>query len=544
MRHIQETHCTEKDQIIWKNKWGGDAYFSNGTSSARGVAIFIKRSLKHKIVNKRVDDQGRILSLDVVINDVIFNIVSIYAPNDDKPMFFNQLEEFLSQSATEHTIVIDDFYLVLDNMKDQCNCNNVSNNKKSASRLKQIMETLSLIEVWRVRNPDLQEYSWSKIVDGQLKKASRLDYAIVSKGLDSRVTNTMYTNGIMTDHRAFQIAIETCLSDRGRSFWKFNNSLLNQPEFKKFMTCELNKDINSLVQKRPDIKWEKIKARIKATTLKYSRKQKADDDLLIAQLAEKIHEYESRMLLTKEDTSLLENTKTDFNEVLQKKVNGQIFRSKTRWYELGEKNTKYFFNLEKRNYNAKTCFKLLHENGSETVNQNEILQMRRDYYKKLYAKNNEVRFELINETGITVSEQSRCKQNADITLEEITDALNSMKREKTSGYDGITVEFYIAFWDILKCHLFDVLKYCIRVDRLYESAQTGILNLIPKPDKDARFLKNLRPITLLNVDYKLLEKIIANRMMFGLEEIISSDQNGFLPGRRISVNIRKLLDLI
>ena len=79
---------------------------------------------------------------------------------------------------------------------------------------------------------------------------------------------------------------------------------------------------------------------------------------------------------------------------------------------------------------------------------------------------------------------------------------------------------------------------------LHNSARRGILNLIPKPNKDARYVKNLRPITLLNVDYKIIEKAIALKMLPALEHIINKDQRGFMKDRRISVNIRKMLDII
>ena len=72
----------------------------------------------------------------------------------------------------------------------------------------------------------------------------------------------------------------------------------------------------------------------------------------------------------------------------------------------------------------------------------------------------------------------------------------------------------------------------------------GVLNLIPKANKDSRLLKNLRPITLLNTDYKIIEKSISNRLKEALQLIINEDQTGFMPGRRISTNIRKVIDLI
>ena len=79
---------------------------------------------------------------------------------------------------------------------------------------------------------------------------------------------------------------------------------------------------------------------------------------------------------------------------------------------------------------------------------------------------------------------------------------------------------------------------------MHNTARKGILNLIPKPNKDTRLIKNLRPITLLNTDYKIIEKAIANKMIPALEKIISKDQRGFMKDRRISVNIRKFLDIM
>ena len=79
---------------------------------------------------------------------------------------------------------------------------------------------------------------------------------------------------------------------------------------------------------------------------------------------------------------------------------------------------------------------------------------------------------------------------------------------------------------------------------IHDTALRGIINLIPKPGKDTRILKNLRPITLLCTDYKLMEKILANRMKPALEEIINEQQKGFLKNRRISSNICKILDVM
>ena len=68
--------------------------------------------------------------------------------------------------------------------------------------------------------------------------------------------------------------------------------------------------------------------------------------------------------------------------------------------------------------------------------------------------------------------------------------------------------------------------------------------MIQKQNKDTRLLKNLRPITLLNVDYKILEKVLANRLKETMESIINHDQKGSMKNRRISANICKVFDII
>ena len=90
----------------------------------------------------------------------------------------------------------------------------------------------------------------------------------------------------------------------------------------------------------------------------------------------------------------------------------------------------------------------------------------------------------------------------------------------------------------------DLLTESYEKEILHFSARQRILNLIPKPAKDARRVKNLRPITLLNTDYKIIEKGLAEKMIPALEHIINKDQRGFMKNRRISVNIRKMLDIM
>ena len=75
------------------------------------------------------------------------------------------------------------------------------------------------------------------------------------------------------------------------------------------------------------------------------------------------------------------------------------------------------------------------------------------------------------------------------------------------------------------------------------SQRSGLITLIPKKDKDPLYVKNYRPISLLNVDYKLLAKVMSTRLKLCMSSLIHTDQQGFMNGRNISSNIRTIIDL-
>ena len=87
-------------------------------------------------------------------------------------------------------------------------------------------------------------------------------------------------------------------------------------------------------------------------------------------------------------------------------------------------------------------------------------------------------------------------------------------------------------------------NYAFQKGTLSINQKRGIISLIPKKDKDKTLLENLRPISLLNVDYKILTKAIAKRLEKILSKIINHDQAGYIKGRFIGENIRFIQDIM
>ena len=134
--------------------------------------------------------------------------------------------------------------------------------------------------------------------------------------------------------------------------------------------------------------------------------------------------------------------------------------------------------------------------------------------------------------------------DSEITEKECYESLVNFKNNKSPGNDGLTKEFYIAFWKKISKPLLDCYKYSQDVKSLSNSQRQAIITLLEKPGKDRSYLKNWRPISLLNFDYKLLTKVLGSRVKNVLPSIISDCQTGYVLNKSINDSIRIVQDII
>ena len=119
-----------------------------------------------------------------------------------------------------------------------------------------------------------------------------------------------------------------------------------------------------------------------------------------------------------------------------------------------------------------------------------------------------------------------------------------MALDKTSGTDGLPAEFYMVFWEDIEGYLLNALNGAYEKRCLSISERRGLITLLPKKNKPANLLKNWRPITLLNCNYKIAAKSIENRIKIFLPNVINNDQTSFLKNRFIGENIRLIESII
>ena len=123
-----------------------------------------------------------------------------------------------------------------------------------------------------------------------------------------------------------------------------------------------------------------------------------------------------------------------------------------------------------------------------------------------------------------------------MTEEEVNEVIKEMKNGKAGGPDGFNVYFFKACSDIVKHDILDVVEDSRKNKTILKALNTYFVSLIPKQD-NAITPDKFRPIALCNVVYKIISKIISNKIKPLLPTLMSEEKMGYVEGRKILNNI-------
>ena len=511
------------------------------------MCILIPKNFNGDVKNVKIDVDGRTIMLEICIYTEEILVVNVYAPNEDNPEFFVQLFESIESYQNPNKIVGGDFNLVLNTKIDKKGGLDRTH-EKSRTLLNTYIEEMELVDIWRQSHQDERKYTWYRLNPAPI--FCRLDFFLVSAGLVGNVENCDIKPGFRTDHSAIIIELVLNKTIRGKGFWKLNSQHLKDSDYVNMLNNIIDSSYDKYNDLNPSQKWEMIKLEITGESIKYSLRKAKSKNKILEVLQRKLDRLNNN-LESEDDEYKIKRLKKDIDltikeieEKIESKTKGNIFRSKSKWYIQGEHNSKYFLSLEKHNSKKKTMKCTIKDDGSITRDQDEILKEQAKFYKKLYTADENVEFNYTNEENIMLNELEKMTTDVDITLKEISSAVKSMPNGKSPGCDGLPVEFYKMFWTKIKNHVYENIIYCLDNNKMNISARRGIITLLPKKGKDINYLKNWRPLTLLNIDYKIVAKVIANRIKPYLHRLINVDQSGFMSNRFIGENIRNALDIM
>ena len=539
---VQETHLGHAEVSALERQWPYKIFVSAGTNRSRGVLIMYRKGLQVQVLDSKIDPNGRFVVNKIVIQSNEFLLVNIYAPNADCVDFFADIFKIIEAVDVASIMILGDFNLVLDPSIDRTENRQYSPNAVDYL-LKQI-EQYKLFDVWRLRNPGVRAYSWCR--NKPRFTGSRIDFVLTTQGLCNIIKAIEYQTAPGTDHKAIMTTLQMSFGTRGPGIWKLNCTLLKNARYLTTISEFLSKKIIEYANLQPQNKWELLKYEVANKSREFSAEQSRIKRATQNNLCTQIDLIQSAIQIDPSNKSLAnkeEELRASYDMFIHDCAMQARFRSRARWMREGEKSSKYFFSLEKERYNSKLMSQLL-INGRLINDPDEILRAQSDFYRTLYTEDSSVSFNLVNQSQVVVTQADKLELDGDVSLAEFSNALRKLKIDRTPGLDGLPPEFYVAFWDQLGPLYLDMIHQSITDKKLCLSARRGVISLIPKKGRDMQLLKNWRPITLLNADYKILAKTLALRLKKVINYIISNDQTGFLEGRQISTTIRRTMDSI
>eukprot|EP00253_Pinus_taeda_P031908 PITA_31908 len=356
------------------------------------------------------------------------------------------------------------------------------------------------------------QYTWSNNRSGEQSLARRLDRFLIKEPLYNnlpRIRQWVGSGGI-SDHRTIFLEAENS-SHKIKSPFKFNDSWLLDPTYIQ------------LVQNY----WRTNPIR-------------DDEDISVGFEAEKvIAEFEESSTGTfpspekkVEYTSLISKR----SQILKEREESWRLRSRAIWLLEGDANTKYYHKFANGWKIINTIWELKDEHGHQVSSQKNLARLATAHFRGIYKAPADVNIleimRVIEHFPRFIEQDDSEELLKEVTMAELEATLKWFKKDKIPGPDGWTIEFYLAFFDLLGNDLLQIVEESRRRGRISSAIKSTFIALIPKSNAPNTF-DDFRPISLCNCLYKIIAKTIANRLKPILSHHISSEQFAFLHRRQI-----------
>ena len=233
----------------------------------------------------------------------------------------------------------------------------------------------------------------------------------------------------------------------------------------------------------------------------------------------------------------LQILRTKLNSLFDKEEKMWRQRSRSLWLANGDRNTKYFHSRATQRRRRNHIHSLRDNSGIVHDTTEDMASLLTNYYESLFTS---AQPEQIDEVVAKVSRVVNKEMNRalirEFTAPEVELAIKQMAPTKAPGPDGMPPVFYQKYWHVVGSDVTKAVLSCLNSGRILHSINHTFITLIPKIKCPER-VTDFRPISLCNVIYKLISKVLANRLKIILPHIVSNSQSAFVPGRLITDNV-------
>ena len=206
-------------------------------------------------------------------------------------------------------------------------------------------------------------------------------------------------------------------------------------------------------------------------------------------------------------------------------------KSRALYVKEGDNNTRFFHRLGNSHRNA-NFIKRIEVDGVIYEDESDVRSQLVLFYQGLFEETELGHPTMDGLDFACIGEEERLTLEKEFTKEEVIQVLKEMEGDKAPGPDGFTMAFFHNCWSVVEKDVMDFFVYFHRHSVFKRSLNALFLTLIRKKSNAVNIL-DFRPISLVGNVYKLLSKVLANRMRMVLDELISETQNSFIGGRQI-----------
>ena len=333
--------------------------------------------------------------------------------------------------------------------------------------------------------------------------------------------------------------------------WRLNTCLLLNDNFVNFVSQQIDffVSLNKTPEVSASVLWEALKAYIRGEIISYTGYEKKLRKEKLTKLTQRISELD-RLYATHKTPELYKERlclQAEFDVLTTQRTTELLLQTRSQFYEHGDKASKLLAH-RLRQESSSHLIPQIHTNSHNTTEPMEINNAFKEFYMSLYSSEQDSTPDFDNffeNLDIPSLDQSAVeKLERPITTAELNTAASSLQNGKSPGPDGFPSEFFKKFWHKLAPLLLDMFNESFELGRLPQTLNQASISLLLKKGKDPLACSSYRPISLLNVDFKLLSKLLALRLESFLPSIISLDQTGFIRNRHSFSNLRRLFNVL
>ena len=456
----------------------------------------------------------------------------------ERKCFFDTIRDYFFPNSIK--ILAGDFNCI-ESEKDKYGGNFVA-----ANELKELRRNSRLVDIWRKTHGTIVQCTW---FNASKSIGSRVDKFFIAQDMISDVTRCEILPCYFSDHDSVELIFDAKnVSSHGPGVWWLNLELLKDAEFCESIlrTISEHEKFQCYFSSSHDW-WDFLKLSFKdLAQASGKRKQRELHRVKVNAINALISA--KRDLIEGDDSAKIriEKFESDLQALNLAQHEASKIRSRAQWLEDGEKPMKYFFSLETTQADKNSVKVIYNSDGHVVSSQREIEDAHHDFYRKLYSKEPvdfQIQREFLSNLDLNLLDHDVEFCERILSANEITQAVRSLSQGKTPNSDGLPQEFYIKCWDRLCPILLKLYHFSLDQGFLSCTMQGSLTQLIFKKD-DPKCLKNWRPISLLNVDYKILSNALKTRLSRVLSSIIREDQTCSIPGRTIFDNLALFHDTL